>query len=271
MKKSLFISAALIGALYTSCKKEDDPAPTTTGGGTTTPALTYLIDKDSSTSSNVSHTTTVRKFTYNSSKRLIKVEYKYVPDLTYSNFDTLIYNSSGQLTSVINTVNGTSFGISYNGSAQITTVMEDGYDNSTSPSTLYTRVHTFTYTAGKITGMMSEYTSGANGNSNDTITNIVYSGNNIASLIYNNTPVTAETSTTAANPYYGLAFDPSDFINMINQNNLTKAYMTSDPTQILAQASYTYANGRVATVTENNKDNTGAPYTRMVYISYKGY
>lgn len=281
MKKSLFISAALIGALVTSCKKEEDPAPTTTGGGTTTPALTYLIYMDSTTSTDVSQNTEVRRFTYNSSKKLIKVEYKYLPSTTYSNFDTLVYNSTGQLVSNENyTIGGSSspnrsYGLNYNGSAQISTINEGGEDYSTSPSVTYAKVHTLSYTAGKLSGMTSVYTLGANGNSNDTITNIVYSGDNVASVIYNNMAITATTSTTAPNPYYGLGLDPSDFIHLVNKNNMLQAYLTADPTLIMQDATYTYANGRVATIVSNEWDNGVVPNvikrTTTTYITYKGY
>lgn len=279
MNKKLFLSAALIGALFTSCKKEDDEAPATTT--TTTPTLTYLISMDSTTSSDVSRNTEVRKFTYNSSKRLIKVEYKYLPNTTYSDFDTLIYNSSGQLVSNENySIGGSSspnrsYGLNYNGSAQISTINEGGEDYSTSPSVTYAKVHTLSYTAGKLTSMRSEYTLGANGNSNDTITNIVYTGDNIASVIFNNMPITATTSTTAPNPYYGLGVDPSDFVTLANKNNMLQAYLTSDPTLLVQDATYTYANGRVATIVSNEWDNGVVPNvitsSSTTYITYKGY
>lgn len=277
MKKNLFISAALISALFTSCKKEDEAAPTTTTN--TTPTLTYLISLDSTTSTDINQSTKVRKFTYNSSKKLIKVEYKYMPNSTYTNFDTLIYNVNGTLACVYNysvgnnTANST-YVLYYNGSGQLTTVDETGTDYSTTPNVAFAKTHMFTYTSGKITSMLSEYTSGANGNTNDTITNIVYNGDNMASLVYNNNPVTATTSTTALNPYFGLGFDPTDFVNHINKNNMLQAYLTSDPTQIVEDNSYTYADGRVATKATSRVDNSVTPAVTTVnttYITYKAY
>lgn len=276
MKKSLFISAALLGVLFTSCKKEDEEVPATTT--TTTPTPTYLISLDSMTSSDTNESTRVRKFSYNSSKKLIKVEYKYLPSLTYSNYDTLVYSSGGQLVSINNysvgntvTPNKT-YGLNYNGSAQISTVDESGLDYKNSPATPYARLHTYSYTSGKITGMLSVYTLG--GNKNDTITNIVYTGNNISSLIYNNNAITATVDLTAPNPYYGLGLDPTEFIDMANQNNITQAYSTVDPTKIVVNQTYTYANGRVATMTKTEVDTDVNPPVTTIYttfITYKAY
>ena len=277
MNKKLFLSVVLMGALFTSCKKEDEAAPTTT---TTTPTLTYLIYMDSITSTDLNHTTEVRKFTYNSSKRLIKVEHKYLPSTTYSDYDTLIYTSGGQLVSnanysIGNVTPNKTYGLNYNGSAQISTISEGGFDDSNSPATPYAKTHTLAYTAGKLSSMTSVYTLGANGNSNDTITNIVYNGDNVASVIFNNKAITTTTSTTAPNPYYGLGLDPSDFVNLVNKNNMIKAYFTSDPTLILQDDTYIYANGRVATIISNEWDNGVVPNVIkrniITTITYKGY
>lgn len=279
MKKSLFISAALIGALFTSCKKEDEETPATTNTPTT-PTTTYLISMDSTTSSDVSQSTRVRKFSYNSNKKLIKVEYKYLPSSTYTNYDTLVYNSTGQLVTINNysvgntTTPNKTYGLNYNGSAQISTVDESGLDYSTSPATTYAKVHTYSYTSGKITGMTSVYTLGANGNSNDTITNITYTGNNISTLIYNNNAITATVDLTAPNPYYGLGLDPTEFIDMANKNNILQAYLTADPTMILVNQTHTYANGRLATSTDTEVDDSVTPPVTTIStttITYKAY
>ena len=273
MKTKLILSAALIGALFSSCKKNDATPTTTTTTTTTTPTVTYLISKDSATSTNPSQSTEVRRFTYNSSKNLVKVEHKPLPGSVYTNFDTLIYNTNGQLTTVKNyavgstTANQTST-VSYNGSGQLTTVAQLSIQNSTP----YASSTAYTYTSGKITGVISVDTS-ANG-SNDTITNIVYNGDNIASLIYDGQSVTATVSTTAANPYYGLNFDPTDFINVINKNNMLMAYFTSNPTSILQNTTYTYADGRVATSIDTNVDtsvNPAVTTATTTYITYKAY
>ena len=278
MKKSLFLSAAIIASFVSSCKKKDEAAPETPA--TVTPTLTYMIYMDSTTSTDVNQNTEVRRFTYNSSKRLIKVEHKYSPSTTYTNYDTLIYNSSGQLISNTNYSIGGGptnkcYTITYNGSGQMTTIDESGLDYSTNPATAYVKVHMFTYTAGKISGMTSTFSSGANGNKNDTITNIVYAGDNLASVIYDNMPITATISTAAPNPYYGLGMDPTDFVNVINKNNMLQAYLTSDATILLQDATYTYANGRVATITNKNWDNNTVPNfvtdTSTTTITYKGY
>ena len=282
MKKNLFLSAVLIASVITSCKKKDEAAPETPA--TVTPTPTYLIYMDSTTSTDLS--SEVRRFTYNSSKRLIKVEHRQlnagavpIDPSAYYDYDTLVYNGSGQLISNTNySIGGgpsnKSYTLNYNGSGQVTTVDESGLDYSTSPATAYVKLHTFTYTSGKISSMTSVYSSGANGNSNDTITNIVY-GDNIVSVIFDNMPITATTSTTAPNPYYGLGMDPSDFVNIINKNNMLQAYLTADPTLLMQDATYTYASGRVATIVSNEWDNGVVPNvitnTRTTAITYKGY
>ncbi len=267
MKKNLLLTAALIGAFFTSCDTKDETTPTPTAGGTTTtPTVSYLIYKDSTTITGSSPSTEVRKFSYNSSKKLVKVEHRELPSASYSVFDTLIYNGSGQLITVKNysvsnaTANQTST-YTYNGSGQLTKVVQVVMNTSTTFS--------YTYTSGKITGMIA-----SNSTNGLTISNIVYNGDNIASFIFDGDPTTATTETTAANPYYGLNFDPTDFINMINKNNMLMAYSTADPTIFIQNTKYTYANGRVATSIDTVVDTTVTPAVTTVattYITYKAY
>jgi hypothetical protein len=268
MKKNLFLSTVLMAALFTSCDPKEENNPTPAASATTTPTSTpiYMIYKDSAitTQTGSSSSTEVRKFSYNSSKKLVKVEHRYLPNSSYTKFDTLIYNGSGQLITVKNYAVGNTAAyetstITYNGSGQLTGIVQSGMSL------------TFSYTSGKITGIIiNSSTSG----SSLTISNIVYNGDNIASLIFDGDPTTATTETTAANPYYGLNFDPTDFVNMINKNNMLMAYSTADPTIIIQNTTYTYADGRVATSIDTDVDTSVSPAvttTTTTHITYKAY
>jgi YD repeat-containing protein len=269
MKKNLLLSAVLMAALFTSCGTKDETTPTPTASGTTTTTPTYLIYKDSViTTKTGSSSTEVRKFLYNSSKKLIKVEHKNLPSASYTEFDTLIYNGSGQLItvknySVGNTVAHQTSTVSYNGSGQLTSVVQLNTPNSIT-------TFSYTYTSGKITGIIA----GNPSTNGVTISNIVYNGDNVVSLIFNGDPTTATFETTAANPYYGLNFDPFDFVNMLNKNNMLMAYSTADPTSIIQNTKYTYVDGRVATSIDTDVDTTVTPAVTTVtktYITYKAY
>jgi YD repeat-containing protein len=269
MKKNLLLSAVLMATFFTSCGPKDETTPTPTASGTTTPTPTYLIYKDSAitTQTGSSPSTEVRKFSYNSSKKLVKVEHKNLPSASYTEFDTLIYNGSGQLItvknySVGNTVAHQTSTVSYNGSGQLTSIVQVDMNTSITFS--------YTYTSGKITGIIA----GDPSTNGVTISNIVYNGDNVVSLIFNGDPTTATFETTAANPYYGLNFDPFDFVNMLNKNNMLMAYSTADPTSIIQNTKYTYLDGRVATSVDVSVDDSVSPAettTTTTHITYKAY
>ncbi len=76
MKTKLILSIALVAVVFASCKKKETTTPdapaTTTGSTTGTPVLTYFVSKDS-TSNGIVANNRVRKFEYNSSKKLIRL------------------------------------------------------------------------------------------------------------------------------------------------------------------------------------------------------
>ena len=78
--------------------------------------------------------------------------------------------------------------------------------------------------------------------------------------------ITATNDLTAANPYYGLYNDGTDFINLFNQNNMLKAQDNSATPNILANNSYSYNNGRVSRITDQN--NTPNYITDITYKEY---
>lgn len=265
MKSKLILSSLVIGALFSSCKKEETTPDPGTGGGT--PTTTYLISTDSTTDGNVSNTQ-VRAFTFNSSKKVVKVKYKYGTSTTFDSYDTVSYNTSGQVSKVEQFNIGNSIASETNTynytTGQLTSVNESG----TNSNGAYVRTRTFSYTSGKITAQTVVYTTGSGTGEPENITSIGYTGNNMTSAsidiggtIY---PVTVTYDLTAGNPYYGLNYDASDFINMFSQNNILKAYVTAIPTQIFADFSYTYTNGRVATYTD-----VAQTTPRTTYVSYQ--
>lgn len=260
MKKKLILTATVIGALFYSCKK-DSPNTTNTNNNNNT-STTTVMAKDSSTQSGSPNSTEVREFFYNSSKVLVKVKFKYGTSTTYTNYDTIIYNGSGQ----ISTVNSYSpSGLSTYSLSSTTTY---NYTSGNLTSVVGPRdTLTLVYTGGKITTI---YQAQQGNSSIDTITSITYTGSNATSLVYDGTAATAVIDITASNPYYGgyFAFSSSDFTNLLNQNNMTSAYATANSSMVLTTRTYTYStSNRVITKVET--DNSGTPKTTTTYITYE--
>ena len=263
----LLATIAILGAIViSSCKKKDDLTPADPDVPGTTTA--FLINTDSTYDGNVSNTQ-VRKFVYNGSKQLVKIAHKSGTSTTFYGFDTLIYNSAGQVSAVNSYTTGNA---TIQGSSKLTftsglltSALETG--NNGSP---YVRTRTFTYASGKPISQTVTYTTGASaGGGPENITSIVFAGNNISSADLGAAmggSITLTASTTAANPYYGLYFDSEDFINLFNQNNILKAYVTSNPTLIFVDNTYTYAAGRVSRISDASKNPA-----RVTDITYKEY
>jgi hypothetical protein len=253
MKTKLILSVALFAIAFASCKKKETTTPdepTTTTGSTTggTPSTVFLISRDS-TSNGTTTNDQVRKFEYNSSKKLLRVWYKQGTG-AFNSRDTVVYNTSGHVSKVERFNTGSSVASTsnvYNYVAGVlTTVNETG--NNGAP---FVRTRTFTYTAGKLSAQTIVYTTGAVSGGPSDITNIVFNGNNMSTANLTGIgAVTLTSSTTAPNPYYGLNFNTDDFINMFNQNNILQAYLTATPAQMFENSTYTYLNGRVATKTD---------------------
>jgi hypothetical protein len=198
----------------------------------------------------------VRKFEYNSSKQLVRVSYKSGTSINYDYRDTIYYNTSGQVSKVENYLTGNSVAQStdvFNYVAGVLTSVTESSSN-------YLRTRTFTYASGKLSAQTVTYTSGNNTGGIENINSIIFTGNNITSLDlvgYGPTTLTWETTT---NPYYGLNFESSDFINMFCANNIKSAFLTASPTTIFVDNTYTYASGRVATIID------GGNTTYLTYV-----
>ncbi len=283
MNKKILLSALVIGVLYTSCSKdESSPAPTAGGGGggggNPTPTTTYVIAQDSTYDNANTNNTQVRIFEFNSSKKLVKVSYKWGTSTTFNQWDTVYYNAGGKVSKVERYSTGNPVANMVNNYTYVgndlTLVNESGIDNN---SNAYTRTRTFTYSAGKAISQNVVYTVGSGNNGGpENINSITYSGGNMASanieLDLGNglqwVPITLTSSTTAANPYYGLNYSSDDFLNLFNPNNVLKAYVTAfpnDPNYLFVDNSYTYSNGRVATITDSSQGNS-----RITFITYQG-
>ncbi len=264
MKTNIILSVVLIGTLFSSCKKKD----------TTAPALTYVISKDSSYTADPSQTQ-VRKFKYNSSKKLVEVQYKHGGSLTYFDHDSIYYNVNGQVSQVISSPIGD------NANAQatntytytnnlLTSVHEVGTTTINNVEIAYDRTRTFTYTGGKLSAQTVVYSAdpGSIPTDKDNISNIVFTGNNMSSALIpglaSGVALTFDTST--ANPYYGLNFRSDDFINLFNPNNLLKASTTAAPSKTLEDNTYTKdVNGRITKIVNNSQSPTVA--TAITYQS----
>ena len=257
MKSKLFILGIIIIASISSCKKDDKKTNNTPGSTVTT-----VLSIDSTTDgTNI----WVKYFDYNSSKKLAKVSYKWGGGATVSEYDTIYYNVSGQISKVETYNVSTSALIGaciYNYTSG---VLSSTVETGTNGNGAYERTRTFTYTSGKVSAINVVYTTGAGSGEPENFSNVVFTGNNITSADltgFGNVTVTYET--TATNPYFGLNYDPSDFINMFCQNNILKAYLTLLPTQIFVDNTYTYANGRVSTIV----DASSSP-ARTTTLTYK--
>jgi hypothetical protein len=266
MKTNLILSALLVGTFFSACKKTETKVDEPVVTPTPTPAVVYGISKDS-TYDGTANNTQVRLFTYNSGKKLVRVQYKQGTSTTYGNKDTLIYNGSGQLSKVESTSkNGTVTVTSTNTYNYTSDLLTSVNENGSNSNGAFIRTRTFTYSGGKLSGQAVTYSSGSGGSGGpENITSIVFSGNNMSSAdLTGNGNITFTSETTAPNPYYGLNLRSDDFINNFNQNNITKGYLTATPTMILLNNTYTYADGRVATITDISKTPN-----RITVISHK--
>lgn len=289
MKTKFLFATLIFGAFFTSCSKDDSsptPAASGGGGGTPTPTTTYLIAQDSTYDNSNINNTQVRLFEFNSSKKLVRVQYKWGTSTTFNQWDTVYYNVSGKVSKVEKYNTGNSSAqvtniYNYTGS-DLTSVNESGIQYVDSSGTYvphaFARIRSFTYSGGKVISQSIVYTVGS-GSSNggpENINSMVYTNNNLSSANIQMDmgsglqwyPITITNSSTAPNPYYGLNYDSADFINLFNQNNITQVSITGPPAITLFVDTYTYLNGRVATIVDT--DLTSTPNRiRTTYITYQ--
>jgi hypothetical protein len=206
-------------------------------------------------------------YKYNANKKLVKIEYTYSPNTLYSSYDTITYNGSNEIVTVksYNVGNGTAFTTktyTYT-SGRITKVNEVG----TNGNGAFNSDRNFTYTSGVLSAQTVVYNSGsASGGGPENISSIVFTAGNPTSAdlgLSFGGAATITYETTAPNPYYGLNND-DDIILMFPKNNATSAYSNAAPGSPFFTTSYTYSNGRVATIT----DDDGNGGTRVNTITY---
>lgn len=254
MKQLVYFASALLLTVI-ACQKDDEST-----------SLTYVISRDSIYNGNANDNR-VSLYEYNSSKKLVKVQYKYGTSNYFNGHDTLYYNGSGQVSKVESYYNGASGAISTSlftySSGVLTAVAETG-TNDKGPFAL---TRTYSYSAGKLSAITTVYITGSS-NSNDSpdnISEIVFTGDNITSLnLAGQGIVKATYDLTATNPYSGLN-NTEDFINLFCKNNILKAFLVSNPSQVFVDNTYTYVDGRVSTITDVSQ--TPARTTK---ITYKG-
>lgn len=277
MKTKIIFSVLALGALISSCKKEETTTAitktVTTNTVTVNPNLTYLISKDSSHYGGSAGNSKVRLFEYNNSKKLVRVKYKNGTAKTYSDYDTIYYNNAGQISKVetyaTGSVTAKAINVYHYTADFLTTVDETG----TNGNGAYVRTRTFAGSGKVVSEMTVEYTTGSGPNtleSPDGISSVQFSSNNISSLSSTSEGpyyIVVTADKTAPNPYYGLNYKSDDFFNMFNPNNILKMVLAGSTT--IADYSYTYANGRVSSI--SNAITTSTRIDDLVTdITYKG-
>lgn len=168
MKKLFLITGLMAAAVFSivSCKKEDDSS-TTTSGSTTSAVITCTLNRQVRSQSGSTNDTTWH--IYNSSNKVIQIKHDW-------GFDTIIYNSSGQLSMVKEMQNGnsvptTTYSYTYTGN-NLTQIIEKGTDNGTP----YTKTSTITYNSSNLP--LDITTKGDPDGKNLGLKNIIWSGNN---------------------------------------------------------------------------------------------
>lgn len=252
MKPMVYSVLALMLAV-TACQKDDE-----------TTSSTYVISKDSTYNGNANQTM-VRLYEYNSSKKLIRVQYKIGTSSTYEAHDTIYYDGNGRVSKVETYVNGTIEAWTVAVYSYTSGLLSSVYEVGRNDNGAYSLTRTFTYSGGKLSTLSTAYAIGSSPNGPpDNFTEVTFTGNNITSVNQTGQGViTATYDVTASNPYYGLNYKTDYFINLFSQNNILKAYLVSNPTKVFVDNAYTYIDGRVSTVTDSAQD--PAVTTKITY------
>jgi hypothetical protein len=244
-----------------SCKKvHHDPRPQT-------PSCTEtdIIAQEDKVITGGSNPLTYKKvYKYNSSNKIVKIEYTYAPNTFYTYFDTIIYN--GGNVSFVNTystadpANPTRTNQHfYTGSRQDS--INDIGTNGNGP---YNKMVKFTYVSGVLSAQTVRYDLGTSPAGNTDISSITYTNGNVSSDVVAAGAVTLTTETTAPNPFLGLNIS-NDILILYNSNNVTSGYLTASPSTILFSTSYTYKNGKVKTITSGD-GNGGTLVNTITYV-----
>lgn len=260
MKIIVFFWAIALAFAISSCNGTNDPNPD----------QTFLLVKDSTYYPLSSASSTeVRLFAYNSNKKLVRVQYRWGTNTYFGQRDTIIYNANGQVSMVLTHYFQPTAIILLQANTYSYTngILTSVNEVSTNPNQSYDRTRTFTYTNEKLSAQTVVYASGTPVDDGPgDLTNIVFVGNNVSTgVLDGKDPVTVTVDLTAPNPYYGLNFDSKDFINMFCQNNILKAYKTNTPLSLLENCSYTYSNGRVASISHIKDVNSDESVSILTY------
>jgi hypothetical protein len=261
--KNVYFSFAVLVTLvlsisFVSCKKdsETDTSSTVT--------KVYLLYKDSTVSTSYTY---VREYLYNSSKKLSKVM-TYLQGTLYT-YDTLMYNVDGTI-NIVNTYSTYYPTIPIatktytHTSGKITSILETG----SNANGAYSRTRTFTYsTSGYPQNTLVVYSLGSSESNPENFSNMVYvNGNIVSAHLTGIGPVVATTDVTAANPYLGMNIETESIDKLFNKNNMTQARLDTLTNDVFFTSSFTYANGRVATI--HRVDDSGIS---DIWLTYKEY
>jgi hypothetical protein len=184
-------------------------------------------------------------------------------------YDTLYYNTDGTLQKVYtylasNITTPTATKTYTFTSGKMTSVVETGTNNNGA----FTRTRTFTYaTSGSPLTATVNYSIGASEGYPENYTNMEYVNGNITKARLTGVgPVIATTEVTAPNPYLGMNLETESIDILFNRNNITMARMDTLTNDEFFNRTYTYANGRLATVHSVESSQT---YDRWLF--YKEY
>jgi hypothetical protein len=251
---ALLIALCTCQFLISACKKKNDPVPQSS-------LCKALIAQEDIVFTGSSPVVAKYVYKYNSNNKLVKIEYNY--NGLFTGYDSIIYNANNEIVTLSSYSNNTpsvaqrTMAYTYT-NGMITKINEVGVSDSTGP---YDVDWDFTYVSGVLYSVIPVMNIGSLPGA-DTITSIVFVNGNISSVDVKalGGAFTVVSETTAPNPYYGLNND-FDIFKMFNTNNVTSVYPDSSPSTPLESNSYTYLNGRVHTITE--EDGT------VITITYK--
>ncbi len=255
MKKILF-PLLVASAIFASCKKDEDTTPTTG----TSPATTKktVISKDSTTENGIN--VLVRVFEYDSADRLVKIKFKDTTNTTYNRYDTVIYNSAGNVERIDNYSLGVQTGTistmySGNNVTQIASSVGDTLKITYVNDTISTLISAFGSSGGTITrDTLTAFGFDSKGNA----ISLNLRGTRVPSP-FTSLNITTQANTSYNNPYYGNYINIEDWYDILNPNIFVSSYITEDPSKKSLERSYTfYANNFVKSYTTKKYDKSFA-------------
>jgi hypothetical protein len=255
---SLIILSALIALTIFGCTKNKDVDPEPTPEPCKDVISQEVTIHEGSVDDNFK-----KVLIYNSDRNVVKINYAYGNN-DFTRYDTVIY-SNGKISaiktySIYNAqIEEASRTFTFNGDNLISVndvrSGTDGYDKTV----------TYTYNQGVLSAINTVYASGSGDEGNpENISSIVFVDGNLTSAILDGIgAVTIEYDLGGPNPYYGTYIEYEDLISVFSKNNAKKAYLNDSPDSPFFTKSFTFTDGKLATISETNED--GPRVTTITY------